>query len=104
MANRQLVVAGRVCLRGQKSLGHTMIMIFLCRLTDGEWCRLERHHTTRGFSTMAEATEFAESLNAREWPKFDWLLGPVEAFLAIRAKSRVSPCEDDAVSGASEAK
>jgi hypothetical protein len=63
-----------------------MIMIFLCRLIDGQWCRIERHHTSLGFSTMVEATEFAESLNAREWPKFDWLLGPVEAFLAIRAK------------------
>jgi hypothetical protein len=73
-------------------------------LVDGEWRRIERHHTGRGFTLMSEATEYAEALNARTWPRFDWLLGPVEAFLAIRAKSRVSPCEDDAGGGASEEK
>ena len=53
---------------------------------------------------MSEATEYAESLNAREWPKFDWLLGPVEAFLAMHAKDGVSPWEDGAGGGASEEK
>ena len=33
---------------------------------------------------MSEAVEFAESLNAREWPGFDWIRGPAEAYLAIR--------------------
>ncbi len=51
---------------------------------------------------MAEAVEFAEALNKREWPSFDWLLGPQEAFLAMRSKDSVSPCRDDAGGGASE--
>ena len=38
---------------------------------------------------MAEAVEFAEALNARTWPRFDWLRGPVEAYLAIRIKAQV---------------
>jgi hypothetical protein len=83
MASRQLVVAGRVCLRGQKSLGHTMITIFRCKLTDGEWQRVERYHTTRGFSKMAEAVEYDESLNEKTWARFDWLNQPQETFLPI---------------------
>jgi hypothetical protein len=67
-----------------------MIMIFLCKLTDGEWQRIERHHPDRGFALMSEAVEYAETLNAREWPRFDWLRGPVEAYLAIRIKAQVS--------------
>ena len=38
---------------------------------------------------MAEAVEYAEALNARTWPKFDWLSDPVEAYLAIRIKAQV---------------
>ena len=79
-----------------------MITIFLCRLENDRWQRIERHHTTRGFASMSEAVEYAETLNAREWPRFDWLLEPVEAYLAMRSKDRVSPCEDDAGGGASE--
>jgi len=84
VASRQLVVAGRVCLRGQKSLGHEMIQIYLCRLEDDQWLRVERHHTTRGFASMLEATEYAEALNAKTWERFDWLLEPAEAYLAFR--------------------
>jgi hypothetical protein len=61
-----------------------MIEIHLCRLTDGEWCRVERHHTTRGFASMLEATEFAEALNAKTWERFDWIREPQEAYLAFR--------------------
>ena len=61
-----------------------MIQIFLCKLTDGEWRRVERHHTTRGFASMLEATEFAEALNAKTWERFDWIKEPREAFLAFR--------------------
>jgi hypothetical protein len=103
MASRQHVVADRVCVRAEKSLGHTMIRIYRCQLVDGEWQCVERLHTTRGFALMSEAVEFAESLNEKTWPRFDWLLEPVEAFLAMRSKDRVSPCEDD-VDGASEEK
>ncbi len=39
---------------------------------------------------MSEAIELAEALNARTWPRFDRLLGPVEAYLAIRIKAQVS--------------
>jgi hypothetical protein len=84
MASRQYIVAGRVCLRGQKSLRHTMIQIFLCKLTDGEWVRVERVHLTHGFDTMAHAVEYAEHKNRVKWPRFDWLLEPQEAFLAFR--------------------
>ncbi len=84
MATRQLVVGGRVCVRGQKSLGHAMIEIHRCTLTDGVWQRVERHHTTRGFASMLEATEYAEALNAKTWERFDWLRGPAEAYLAFR--------------------
>ena len=38
---------------------------------------------------MAEAVEYAEALNARTWPKLDWLSEPVEAYLAIRIKAQV---------------
>jgi hypothetical protein len=31
-----------------------------------------------------EATEYAETLNAKTWERFDWLLEPQEAYLAIR--------------------
>ncbi len=79
-----------------------MIAIFRCRLEKGVWRRVERHHTTRGFALMSEAVEFAESLNARTWERFDWVRGPTEAFLAIRVKDLVSHCEDDAVGGDSE--
>ena len=37
----------------------------------------------------SEAVEYAEALNARTWPKFDWLSDPVEAYLAIRIKAQV---------------
>jgi hypothetical protein len=67
-----------------------MIAIFRCKLTDGVWRRIERHPTTRGFALMSEAIELAEALNARTWPRFDRLLGPVEAYLAIRIKAQVS--------------
>ena len=60
-----------------------MIQIFLCKLTDGEWRRIERHHTTRGFASMLEAVEFAEALNAKTWERFDWVREPTEAYLAI---------------------
>ena len=81
-----------------------MISIHLCRLTDGEWRRVERHHTGRDFTTMAEAVEFAEALNSRTWPRFEWLSEPVEAYLAMRAKDRFSTCEVDVGGGASEQK
>jgi hypothetical protein len=84
MASRQLVVVDRVCVRGQKSLGHTMIQIFLCKLTDGEWVRLERLHVGHGFDSMAHAVEFAEARNRQRWPGFDWLREPQKAFLAFR--------------------
>ncbi len=61
-----------------------MISIHRCQLVDGEWCRIERLHTTRGFASMLEATEYAEALNAKTWERFDWLRGPAEAYLAIR--------------------
>lgn len=61
-----------------------MISIFLCRLTDGEWCRVERLHLGHGFDSMAHATEYAETLNLRTWPKFDWCKSPTEAFLALK--------------------
>ena len=60
-----------------------MIQIFLCRLEDDRWQRVERHHTTRGFASMLEAVEYAETLNARTWERFDWLKSPQEAFLAL---------------------
>lgn len=61
-----------------------MISIFLCRLTDGEWRRVERLHLGHGFDTMAHAVEFAETLNRQRWPSFDWLQSPQEAYLAFR--------------------
>jgi hypothetical protein len=61
-----------------------MIQIHRCKLTDGEWQRVERHHTTRGFALMSEAVEYAETLNARTWERFDWLQSPQEAYLAFR--------------------
>jgi hypothetical protein len=76
-----------------------MISIYRCKLTDGEWCRIGRHATSLGFTLLSEAVVVAEALNAREWPIFDWLREPVEAFLAIRVNGRVSPCEDDAGRG-----
>ena len=51
---------------------------------------------------MSKGTDYDGGLNGREWPGFDWVLEPVQAFLALRAKGRVSPCEDDAGGGASE--
>ena len=81
-----------------------MITIFLCRLENDEWQRVERHHTGRGFTTMAEGVDYAEALNARTWSRFDWLSEPVEAYLAMRAKDRVSTCEVDVGGGASEEK
>ena len=84
VAGRQHVVAGRVCLRGQKSLGHTMIQIFLCRLENDQWVRIERLHVSHGFDSMAHAVEFAEARNRQRWPAFDWLESPQEAFLAFR--------------------
>jgi hypothetical protein len=54
------------------------------RLIDGVWQRVGRHHTTCGFASMLEATEYAETLNAKTWERFDWLLEPQEAYLAIR--------------------
>jgi len=84
MAGRQYTVAGRVCLRGQKSLRHTMIQIFLCKLTDGEWQRVESLHVSHGFDSMAHAVEYAEARNRQRWPAFDWLRQPQEAYLAIR--------------------
>ena len=63
---------------------YIMITIFLCRLTDGEWRRIERHHTTRGFASMLEAPEFAEALNAKTWERFDWIREPQKAYLAFR--------------------
>jgi hypothetical protein len=61
-----------------------MISIHLCKLVDGVWHRIERHPTGRGFTLMSEAVEYAETLNAREWPGFDWIKSPQEAFLAFR--------------------
>ena len=61
-----------------------MISIFLCRLTDGDWCRIERLHIGHGFDTMASATEYAEHRNRQRWPSFDWLQSPQEAYLAFR--------------------
>ena len=61
-----------------------MIQIFLCKLTDGEWCRVERHPTGRGFALMSEAVEYAETLNRQTWERFDWIKEPTEAFLAVR--------------------
>ncbi len=84
MASRQYIVAGRVCLRGQKSLGHDMITIYRCKLTAGVWHRIERLHVGHGFDTMAHATEYAEARNRQRWPGFDWIREPVEAYLAVR--------------------
>ena len=61
-----------------------MITIYRCKLTDGEWCRIERLHVGHGFDCMAHAVEFAEHKNRVKWPGFDWLKEPQEAFLAIR--------------------
>ena len=61
-----------------------MISIHLCRLTDGEWQRIERLHVGHGFDTMAHAVEFAEAKNRQRWPSFDWLKEPQEAYLAFR--------------------
>ena len=61
-----------------------MISIHLCRLTDGEWCRIERYHVGHGFDSMASATEYAENKNRQRWPSFDWLKEPQEAYLAFR--------------------
>ena len=61
-----------------------MIQIFLCKLTDGEWCRVELLHVTHGFDTMAHAVEFAEARNRQTWAGFDWIKEPQEAFLAFR--------------------
>ena len=41
---------------------YIMITIFLCKLTDGEWCRVELLHVSHGFDTMAHAVEFAEAV------------------------------------------
>jgi hypothetical protein len=62
---------------------HIMIQIFLCKLTDGEWRRVERYHVGRGFALMSEAVEYAETLNRQRWPSFDWIREPTEAYLAI---------------------
>ena len=62
----------------------TMISIHRCRLVDGAWCRVERYHVDRSFASMAEGVDFAEALNARTWSRFDWLLEPQEAFLALK--------------------
>ncbi len=61
-----------------------MIQIFLCKLTDGEWQRVESLHVSHGFDTMSHAVEFAEARNRQRWPGFDWLKEPQEAFLAFR--------------------
>ena len=61
-----------------------MIQIFLCRLTDGEWCRVERYHVGHGFDSMAHAVEYAENKNRQRWPSFDWIKEPQEAYLACR--------------------
>jgi hypothetical protein len=34
----------------------SQIRVFRCRLVDGEWRRIERHNTGRGFALMSEAT------------------------------------------------
>ena len=60
-----------------------MIEIHLCRLTDGQWQRIERLHIGHGFDTMAHAVEYAENKNRQRWPSFDWLKEPQEAFLAF---------------------
>ena len=82
----------------------TMISMYRCRLENDQWIRVECHHTGRGFAMKSEAVEYAEALNARTWPKFDWLSDPVEAYLAMRAKDRFSTCEVDVGGGASEQK
>ncbi len=61
-----------------------MIQIFLCRLTDGVWQRIERRHVGHRFDTMAGAVEYAEHKNRQRWPGFDWLNEPQEAFLVFR--------------------
>ena len=81
-----------------------MFSIHRCILENDEWRRIERHPTGRGFALMSEAVEFAEALNSRTWPRFDWLSEPVEAYLAMRAKDRFSTCEVDVGGGASEQK
>ena len=81
-----------------------MISIYRCRLVNERWERIERYHVDRSFATMAEGIDFAEALNVRTWPRFDWLLGPVEAYLASRIQEQVSPCEAEDVEGASEEK
>ena len=68
----------------------TMISMYRCRLENDQWTRVECHHAGRGFAMKSEAVEYAEALNARTWPKFDWLSDPVEAYLAIRIKAQVS--------------
>jgi hypothetical protein len=78
----------------------TMISIYRCRLENDQWTSVERHHTGRGFTTMAEAVEFAEALNSRTWPKFDWLSEPVKAYSRSALKRRSRPCEADDVDGA----
>ena len=66
-----------------------MISMYRCRLVDERWERIEHYHVDRSFASMAEAVDYAEALNARTWPKFDWLSEPVEAYLAIRIKAQV---------------
>ena len=63
---------------------YIMITIFLCKLTDGEWQRIERLHIGHGFDSMAHAVEHDETLNKQKWPGFDWLQSPQEAFLALK--------------------
>ena len=61
-----------------------MISIYRCRLVNERWDRIERYHVDRSFASMAEGVDFAESLNVRTWPRFDWIREPQEAFLAFR--------------------
>ena len=46
-----------------------MIEIRRCQLVDGEWQRIERRPTDRGFTLMSEDTEYDGGLNEWEWPR-----------------------------------
>ena len=61
-----------------------MIEIFLCRLTDGQWQRIEHLHLPHGFDSMVGAVEYEEHRYRQRWPAFDWLKSPQEAFLALK--------------------
>ena len=66
------------------SLLHIMITIIRCAYIGDKWERLERVHLPFGFDTEAAATAYAENLNKREWPGFDWCDSPTEAYLALK--------------------